>query len=94
MGHSVVALTAAVRGFGAWRRHRRMRSGVQWGMWAPVRRLGRAKLIVGQVVWCALVAEVIVTVPWSERLVPQVLFWVALVPTLLTVRFERAAIRT
>ncbi|MFF4390651.1 hypothetical protein ACFY0G_28275 [Streptomyces sp. NPDC001552] len=56
--------------------------------------LGWARLIIGQAAWCTLTAVVIVTVSWSERIVPQVLFRVALVPTLLTVWFERAAIRT
>ncbi|MFD7394988.1 hypothetical protein ACFV60_08080 [Streptomyces virginiae] len=77
----------------AWRRYRRMRSGVQLSLWSLVRRLGWAKLIVGQAARCTLVAVVVVTVPRSERLVPQVLFWVALVPTRLTVWSERAAIR-
>ncbi|MFD6913707.1 hypothetical protein OG280_36635 [Streptomyces virginiae] len=70
-----------------------MRSGAQLSLWSLVRRLGWAKLIVGQAAWRTLVAVVVVTVPRSERLVPQVLFWVALVPTLLTVWSERAAIR-
>lgn len=89
-----LVLMAAVWGFGAWRRYRAMRSGVRMSLWSLLRRLGWSRLIVGQAAWCTLTAVVIVTVPWSERIVPQVLFWVALVPTLLTVWFERAAIRT
>ncbi|MFB7665997.1 tetratricopeptide repeat protein [Kitasatospora sp. NPDC056138] len=89
-----LVLMAAVWGFGAWRRYRGMRSGVRMSLWSLVRRVGWVRLIVGQSAWCTLTAVVIVTVPWSERLVPQVLFWVALVPTLLTVWFERAAIRS
>ncbi|MGW6985152.1 tetratricopeptide repeat protein [Streptomyces sp. NPDC054932] len=88
-----LALMAAVWGFGAWRRYRGMRAGVRLSLRSLVRRVGWARLIVGQSAWCTLTAVVIVTVPWSERIVPQVLFWVALVPTLLTVWFERAAIR-
>ncbi|WP_308129950.1 tetratricopeptide repeat protein [Kitasatospora aureofaciens] len=88
-----LALMAAVWGFGAWRRYRRMRSGVKQGLWSLVRRVGWARLVVGQSAWCTFTGVVIVTVPWSERSVPQVLFWVALVPTLLTVWFERAAMR-
>ncbi|MFD5416365.1 hypothetical protein [Streptomyces nojiriensis] len=52
---------------------------------APAGRMGAADRRAGGVVHA---------VPWSERIVPQVLFWVALVPTLHTVWFERAAIRT
>ncbi len=88
-----LALMAAVWGFGAWRRYRAMRTGVRLSLWALVRQVGWAKLIVGQSAWCTLTAVIVVTVPWTERTVPQVLFWVALVPTLLTVWFERAAIR-
>ncbi|MFE6840009.1 tetratricopeptide repeat protein [Streptomyces sp. NPDC057705] len=88
-----LALMAAVWGFGAWRRYRGMRAGVRMSLRSLIGRVGWAKLIVGQSAWCTLTAVVIVTVPWSERIVPQVLFWVALVPTLLTVWFERAAIR-
>ncbi|MFG2976905.1 hypothetical protein ACGFYY_28435 [Streptomyces sp. NPDC048331] len=88
-----LAVMAAVRGFGAWRRYRRMRTGLRPSLRSLVRRLGRAELIVGQAVWCTPIAVVIVTAPWSERIVPQVLFWVALVPTLLTVWFDRASIR-
>ncbi|MEV7560792.1 hypothetical protein [Streptomyces sp. NPDC089795] len=70
-----LAVMAAVRGFGAWRRYRRMRTGARPSLRSPVRRLGRAELIVGQAVWCTPIAVIIVTAPWSERIVPQVLFW-------------------
>ncbi|MFK0258220.1 tetratricopeptide repeat protein [Streptomyces sp. NPDC090445] len=89
-----LALMAAVWGFGAWRRYRKMRSGVRLSLWALVRQFGWARLILAQAAWVTLTAVVIVAVPWSERLVPQVLFWVALVPTLLTAWFERAAMRS
>ncbi|MGK5642983.1 tetratricopeptide repeat protein [Streptomyces sp. URMC 126] len=89
-----LVLMAAVWGFGAWRRYRRMRVGVRLSMWSLIRRYGWARLVIGQAVWCTLVAVVTVTVPWSERLVPQVLFWVSLVPTLLTMWIERALLRT
>ncbi|MFD0268621.1 hypothetical protein ACFVGY_18920 [Streptomyces sp. NPDC127106] len=85
---------AAVWGFGVWRRYRKMRSGVRMSLWAMVRQFGWTRLILAQSAWLTLTAVVIVAVPWSERLVPQVLFWVALVPTLLTVWFERAAMRS
>lgn len=48
-----------------------------------------ARLIIGQLAWCTLTAVVVVTVPWPERSVPQWLFRVAVVPTLLTVRTPR-----
>lgn len=84
----------AVWGFGAWRRYRGLRAGVRMSLWSLVRRVGWARLVVAQSAWCTLTAVVIDSMPWSERTVPQVLFWVALVPTLLTVWFERAAIRS
>jgi SpoVK/Ycf46/Vps4 family AAA+-type ATPase len=88
-----LAVMAAVWGFGAWRRYRGLRAGVRMSVWSLVRRNGWTRLVVGQAAWCTLIAVVIALVPWSERTVPQVLFWVALVPTLLTVWFERAAMR-
>ncbi|GAA2273616.1 MULTISPECIES: tetratricopeptide repeat protein [Kitasatospora] len=89
-----LALMGAVWGFGAWRRYRGLRAGVRMSLWSLVRRVGWARLVVGQSVWCTLIAVVVVLVPWSERTAPQVLFWVALVPTLLTMWFERAAMRS
>ncbi|MYS84985.1 tetratricopeptide repeat protein [Embleya scabrispora] len=78
---------------GAWRRYRRLRTGVKLSMWSLIRRVGWARLVLIQTAWCTLTAVLIVTIPWTGRLVPQILFWVSLVPTLLTVRLERAASR-
>ncbi|MGW9210442.1 tetratricopeptide repeat protein [Embleya sp. NPDC055664] len=95
LGTRVWALTlmALAWAFGAWRRYRRLRTGVRLSMWSLVRRVGWARLVVGQSAWITTTAVVVVLIPWSERLIPQILFWVALVPTLLTIRLERAAAR-
>ncbi|MCX5201290.1 tetratricopeptide repeat protein [Streptomyces sp. NBC_00237] len=89
-----LAVMGAVWGFGAWRRYRRMRTGVRLSFGEFVRTNFWGKVAVGQAAWCTLCAVVVVAVPWTERLVPQILFWLALVPTLLTIWFERAAMRS
>ncbi|MFJ2741828.1 tetratricopeptide repeat protein [Streptomyces sp. NPDC087440] len=89
-----LAVMGAVWGFGAWRRYRRMRTGVRLTFREFVRTNFWGKLAVGQAAWCMVCAVVVVAVPWTERLVPQILFWLALVPTLLTIWFERAAMRS
>ncbi|CAM5320544.1 hypothetical protein GCM10010329_74610 [Streptomyces spiroverticillatus] len=89
-----LAVMGAVWGFGAWRRYRRMRTGVRLSFGEFLRTNFWGRLAVGQAAWCTLCAVVVVAVPWTERLVPQILFWLALVPTLLTIWFERAAMRT
>ncbi|MGW7414018.1 tetratricopeptide repeat protein [Streptomyces sp. NPDC054863] len=88
-----LAVMGAVWAFGAWRRYRRMRTGVRLSMGMFVRTNFWGKVAVGQAAWCTLCAVAVVAVPWTERLVPQILFWLALVPTLLTIWFERAGMR-
>lgn len=88
-----LAVMGAVWGFGAWRRYRGMRTGVRLSFAMFVRTNFWAKVAVGQAAWCTLCAVVVVAAPWTDRLVPQILFWLALLPTLLTIWCERAAMR-
>ncbi|EPH43517.1 tetratricopeptide repeat protein [Streptomyces aurantiacus] len=89
----VVAWFCAVWGLGAVRRYRKSRRGVRLNVWALIRRSTWVRVIVGQSAAVTLAALVIALVPWTERTVPQILFGVALVPTLLTIGAERLFLR-
>ncbi|WP_240111603.1 tetratricopeptide repeat protein [Streptomyces sp. MUM 203J] len=80
---------AAIWGFGAWRRYRRLRSGVQLNVRSLIRRHRWSRVVLAQAAWCMLCALLLTQVPWTERTVPQVLFWAALVPTLVTIWLDR-----
>ncbi|WP_137989372.1 tetratricopeptide repeat protein [Streptomyces vilmorinianum] len=84
-----VCLMAAVWGFGAWRRYRRMRTGAQLTVRALVRREFWPRVVLGQATLATLCALLIVAVPWTDRLVPQILFWLGLVPNLLSITHDR-----
>ncbi|MET9958318.1 tetratricopeptide repeat protein [Streptomyces sp. NPDC006326] len=91
LGSRLWALTlmAVVWGFGAWRRYRRLRTGAQLTVFALVRRSFWPRVVLGQATWATLCALLLVALPWSERTVPQVLFWLALVPNLLSITHDR-----
>lgn len=84
-----LTLMAVVWGFGAWRRYRRLRTGAQLTVFALVRRSFWPRVVLGQAAWATLCALLLVALPWSERTVPQVLFWLALVPNLLSISHDR-----
>ncbi|MFF8279241.1 tetratricopeptide repeat protein [Streptomyces lateritius] len=84
-----LCLMAAVWGFGAWRRYLRMRTGAQLTVRALVRRLFWPRVVLGQATLATLCALLIVVVPWTDRTVPQVLFWLGLVPNLLSITHDR-----
>ncbi|MEU9177333.1 tetratricopeptide repeat protein [Streptomyces sp. NPDC048550] len=84
-----LTLMAAVWGFGAWRRYRRLRTGAQLTVFALVRRSFWPRVALGQATWATLCALLLVALPWSERTVPQILFWLALVPNLLSISHDR-----
>ena len=88
-----LTLMAAVWGFGAWRRYRRMRTGARLTVRALVRRSFWPRVVLCQAVWATLCALLLVLVPWSERTVPQVLFWLGLVPNLLSITHDRDKVR-
>ncbi|MFI1936328.1 tetratricopeptide repeat protein [Streptomyces purpureus] len=84
-----LCLMAAVWGFGAWRRYRKMRTGARLTVRSLVRREFWARVVLGQAAWATLCALLIVVVPWTERGVPQWLFWLGLVPNLLSITHDR-----
>ncbi|MEU6877086.1 tetratricopeptide repeat protein [Streptomyces sp. NPDC046712] len=85
----VLCLMAAVWGFGAWRRYLRMRTGVRLTVRDLVRRLFWPRVVLGQATLATLCALLIVSVPWADRTIPQVLFWLGLVPNLLSITHDR-----
>ncbi|MFJ4967833.1 tetratricopeptide repeat protein [Streptomyces sp. NPDC088755] len=76
-------------GLGALLRYRNLRRGVRLTLQSLLRRMFWARLVLAQAVWGTLIAVVIALVPWSERGIPQVLFWTGLLPVLLTIWFDR-----
>ncbi|CAM5655683.1 putative protein OS=Streptomyces glaucescens OX=1907 GN=SGLAU_15945 PE=4 SV=1 [Streptomyces glaucescens] len=80
---------AVVWTLGALLRYRRLRAGVRVNLRSLVRRRVWARIVLGQAAWAMLCALLVVEVPWTERTVPQVLFWAGLLPTLATMWFDR-----
>ncbi|MEU9983908.1 tetratricopeptide repeat protein [Streptomyces sp. NPDC050856] len=85
----VLGCMGAVWGFGAWRRYRGMRGGVRLNVRSLVRRDRWARVVLGQAAWATLCALLISQLPWTDRTVPQLLFWAGLAPTLATIWFDR-----
>lgn len=67
--------------------------GVQLSVRSLVRRMFWARLVLVQAVLGTLCAVAVAAVPWTDRGVPQVVFWVGLGPTLLTIWFDRPRTR-
>ncbi|CUW29972.1 MULTISPECIES: tetratricopeptide repeat protein [Streptomyces] len=80
---------AALWAVGALLRYRRLRKGVQYNLRSLVRRRRWPRIVLGQAAWAMLCALLLTQVPWSERTVPQLLFWAGLAPTAATVWFDR-----
>ncbi|MFE1775088.1 hypothetical protein [Streptomyces sp. NPDC059008] len=74
---------------GALLRYRRRRAGVQLNVRSLIRRRRWPRIVLAQAAWAMLCALLIAEVPWTDRLLPQVLFWAGLAPTLGTVWFDR-----
>ncbi|MER5733530.1 tetratricopeptide repeat protein [Streptomyces sp. NPDC002138] len=87
-----LVLMGAVWGFGAWRRYRRMRLGARLSVRPLIAREPWARVVLAQAGWATLAAVLLAVVPWSERGVPQVVFWTGLVPALVTVLHDRKKI--
>ncbi|MFJ8162517.1 tetratricopeptide repeat protein [Streptomyces sp. NPDC096136] len=85
----VLMVMAAIWGFGALLRYHRLRSGVQLNIRSLVRRGRWARIVVGQAALTVLCALVISQIPWTDRSVPEVFFWVGLVVSLSTMAFDR-----
>ncbi|MEU6483916.1 tetratricopeptide repeat protein [Streptomyces sp. NPDC046887] len=80
---------AVVWGLGALLRYRRLRAGVRVNLRALVRRRTWPRVVLAQAAWVMLCALLITQIPWTERTVPQVLFWAALLTTVATMWFDR-----
>ncbi|WFB10627.1 tetratricopeptide repeat protein [Streptomyces sp. LX-29] len=90
LGNRLWALVpmAALWGFVAWRRYRGLRTGVRLTVWSLARRGRWARVVIAQAGWAMLCSLLISQVPWTERTVPQILFWAGLLPTLATIWFD------
>lgn len=74
---------------GALLRYRRLRAGVKINLRSVVHRRKWARVVLAQASWAMLCALLLAEVPWTERAVPQVLFWAGLLPTAATIWFDR-----
>ncbi|MEV5874038.1 tetratricopeptide repeat protein [Streptomyces sp. NPDC052101] len=74
---------------GALLRYRRLRMGVRYNLRSLMHRRRWPRIVLGQASWAVLCALVISQVPWEERAVPRIVFWVGLVPTVATIWFDR-----
>ncbi|ATL32976.1 tetratricopeptide repeat protein [Streptomyces formicae] len=85
----VLVVMAAIWTFGAVRRYRRLRAGVQLNVRSLIRRGRWARIVMAQAAWAMLCALLIAEIPWTDRSVPQLVFWAGLVPTAATIWFDR-----
>ncbi|WP_411081389.1 tetratricopeptide repeat protein [Streptomyces sp. cmx-18-6] len=83
----------AVWGFGAWRTYRRLRTGVQLNVRSLIRRDLWARIVVVQASCTLLCALLITQVPWTDRDVPLILFWIGLVVPWLTMSYDHRKTR-
>jgi hypothetical protein len=80
---------AAIWALGALLRYRRLRAGVRINLRSLIRRRTWPRIVLAQAAWAMLCALLLTQVPWTERTVPQVIFWAGLVPTAVTVLSDR-----
>ncbi|MET9290918.1 tetratricopeptide repeat protein [Streptomyces sp. NPDC003077] len=85
----VLVVMAAIWAFGAWRRYRKLRAGVQLNVRSLIRRGRWSRIVLAQAAWAMLCALLISQVPWTTRTPSQALFWAGIVPTLATIWFDR-----
>ncbi|MEV0368993.1 tetratricopeptide repeat protein [Streptomyces sp. NPDC050636] len=78
---------------GALLRYRRRRAGVQLNVRSLIHRRRWPRIVLAQAAWAMLCALLIAEVPWTDRLLPQVLFWAGLAPTFATIWFDRKKTR-
>lgn len=88
-----LAPMAAVWGFGAWRTYRKLRTGAQLTLRSNLRNGLWFRIVLAQAAWAMLCALLIAHIPWTDRPVPQILFWAGLLPTFATILFDRRKTR-
>ncbi|MFF9770458.1 tetratricopeptide repeat protein [Streptomyces sp. NPDC014636] len=80
---------AALWAVGALLRFRRLRKGVQYNIRSLIRRRRWPRIVLGQAAWAMLCALLLTQLPWTDRTVPQIVFWAGLAPTAATIWFDR-----
>ncbi|MFM9557912.1 hypothetical protein ACKI19_37265 [Streptomyces caniscabiei] len=80
---------AAIWALGALLRYRRLRNGIRINLRSLIRRRRWPRIVLAQAAWAMLCALLIAQLPWSDRTVPQILFWTGLLPTAATILFDR-----
>lgn len=85
----ICALMVAVWGFGAWRRYRKLSTGVQLNVRSLARRSRWIRIVLGQASIAMFCALLIALIPWTDRSMPQILFVAGLLPTLCTIWFDK-----
>ncbi|WP_406502934.1 tetratricopeptide repeat protein [Streptomyces sp. NBC_00212] len=89
----VIVIMAVVWAFGAWRRYRKLRGGVQLNVRSLIRRGRWARIAAAQSSWATLCALLIAGLPWTSLPAPRLLFWAGLVPTAATIWFDKKKTR-
>ncbi|MFD9903168.1 tetratricopeptide repeat protein [Streptomyces sp. NPDC059063] len=89
----ILVVMAVIWAFGAWRRYRRLRAGVQLNVQSLIRRGRWARVVLAQAGWAMLCAVLIAEVPWTDRSAPVFIFWAGLAPTAATIWFDRKKTR-
>ncbi|MFJ3205682.1 tetratricopeptide repeat protein [Streptomyces sp. NPDC086989] len=84
-----MVIMAAIWGFGAWRRYRKLRSGVQLNVRSVIRRGRWARVVLAQSAWAMLCALLIAGPAWADLAGPRLLFWAGLVPIAATIWFDK-----
>lgn len=80
---------AVVWALGALLGYRRLRAGIRVDLRSLLRRRTWPRVVLVQAAWAMVCSLLITQVPWTERTVPQVLFWAGLLPTVATMWFDR-----
>ncbi|MFP3991264.1 tetratricopeptide repeat protein [Streptomyces sp. E11-3] len=88
-----LVVMGAIWALGAWRSYRRLRTGVQLNVRSLIRRELWARIVLAQTACTMLCALLIAQVPWTDRTVPQILFWTGLVVPWLTISSDRDKIQ-
>ncbi|MFI6687982.1 tetratricopeptide repeat protein [Streptomyces sp. NPDC050485] len=88
-----MVIMAVIWGFGAWRRYRKLRAGVQLNVRSLIRRGRWARVVLAQSGWAMLCAVLIAGPPWTDLPVPRLLFWAGIVPIAATILFDKKKAR-